>query len=241
MKCSKCQEKKELAISNPPICKTCYFKNYKRPHQTCSVCKLKKEPHKKINKNEYLCDSCYRKIYVQPRKKCIICGKKRIIKKNSENGPICKKCYKTSLEKCQMCEKYKEVHVRKDGCAICQNCYNKKQRQEDVNWKIAAILRSRFYAAFINYSICRKVKKADEYGINYFAIIEHLKPFPKNIENYHIDHILPLCAFDFNNPIHIKAAFAPENHQWLKKEDNMKKNRKYNKTDFINYIKKYEK
>jgi hypothetical protein len=55
------------------------------------------------------------------------------------------------------------------------------------------------------------------------AIIKHLTPFPKDRENYHIDHIKPLCSFDFNDPEQIKEAFAPENHQWLTIEENLKK------------------
>ena len=66
-----------------------------------------------------------------------------------------------------------------------------------------------------------------QYGINYKKIIENLKPFPKDSENYEVDHIVPLSWFDFNNPEEIRWAFAPENHQWMKKEDNRKKSDKY--------------
>ena len=72
-----------------------------------------------------------------------------------------------------------------------------------------------------------KQKLSKEYGINFTAIIEYLRPFPKDIENYEIDHIIPLSWFDFNNPKEIKWAFSPENHQWLTKEENRKKNNKY--------------
>ncbi len=62
-----------------------------------------------------------------------------------------------------------------------------------------------------------------EYGVDYKAIIRHLKPFPEHISNFHIDHIKPLCSFDLTNPSEVKKAFSPENHQWLLAEDNLKK------------------
>ena len=65
--------------------------------------------------------------------------------------------------------------------------------------------------------------KSKKYGIDYKAIIEHLKPFPKDISIYHIDHIKPLCSFDLTSPKEVKKAFAPENHQWLLARDNLMK------------------
>ena len=66
-----------------------------------------------------------------------------------------------------------------------------------------------------------------KYGINYKAIIEHLKPFPENISEFHIDHIKPLCSFNLEDPEEIKIAFAPENHQWLTIQENLSKGGRY--------------
>jgi hypothetical protein len=82
-----------------------------------------------------------------------------------------------------------------------------------------------------------KIKKSKEYGIDYGAIIEHLGPCPGKREDYHIDHIFPLSAFDFNNLEHIKLACAPENHQWLLAINNLRKSDFYNKEDFEMYLK----
>ena len=92
--------------------------------------------------------------------------------------------------------------------------------------KIKHNLRVSLSTAFKKYSTTGKIVTSKKYGINYKAIIKHLKPFPKDISKYHIDHIKPLCSFDFNNPEDIKLAFAPENHQWLLVEDNLKKGSK---------------
>ena len=81
-------------------------------------------------------------------------------------------------------------------------------------------LRTRLRNAFINILKERK-QRSNKYGINYEKIIQKLKPFPKDISNYHIDHIKPLCSFDLTDPKQVKIAFAPENHQWLLAEENL--------------------
>ncbi len=109
----------------------------------------------------------------------------------------------------------------------------KKKRNErlkikyssDATYNLIRRLTSRFRKAFILYSKIGKIMPSKKYGIDWEAIIEHLKPFPQPRENYHIDHIIPLCSFDFNNPEEIKKAFAPENHQWLTAHENISKGR----------------
>ncbi len=101
--------------------------------------------------------------------------------------------------------------------------YVRERRKKDIKFKLILILRARFNFMLYTYSKTGKIRTSREYGIDYKAIIEHLKPFPKNIKDYHVDHIIPLRLFDFNNPEHIKIAFAPENHQWITAKQNMEK------------------
>ncbi len=113
-----------------------------------------------------------------------------------------------------------------------QTPIGKQKRQErerqrlklDSNFHLMCNLRVHLYITLKRYLKTGKIKSACGYEIDHKAIIEHLKPFPKNIENYHVDHIIPLNLFDFDNPVHIKKAFAPTNHQWLTIEQNLKKN-----------------
>ena len=65
-----------------------------------------------------------------------------------------------------------------------------------------------------------------KYGIDWKKVIEHLKPFPENIGDFEIDHIIPLHTFDLNYPEQVKKAFAPENLQWLLRIENRKKSGK---------------
>ncbi len=100
-----------------------------------------------------------------------------------------------------------------------------------------AILKSRIATRVrmaLNYFLkTGKIMSARKYGINYKSILEHLKPFPKNKSKYQIDHIRPLCSFNFvnknrsTNLNEIKKAFAPENHQWLTIKENQIKGGKW--------------
>ena len=100
--------------------------------------------------------------------------------------------------------------------------YNLNRRTIDKNFNMRGRLRSRLYVALRKYGFGKNCL-ANKYGIDYDAIFEHLKPFPKEISKYHIDHIKPLCSFDLTDPKQIKIAFSPKNHQWLLAEQNMKK------------------
>jgi hypothetical protein len=103
-----------------------------------------------------------------------------------------------------------------------QKWYNIHRREKDPNFNMRHRLRSRLNVVFKKYGN-GKIFPSNKYGIDYFKIIEHLKPFPKDISKYHIDHIIPLVSFDLTDPEQIKIAFAPENHQWLLAEENRKK------------------
>lgn len=101
------------------------------------------------------------------------------------------------------------------------NNYEKNRKKTDKEYAIKKRLRQRFTDAFRYYTKNGKIRKTSEYGINYDNIIKYLKPFPKDIKKYHIDHIKPLCSFKFinkdgsTNLKEIKKAFAPKNHQWM--------------------------
>ena len=84
-------------------------------------------------------------------------------------------------------------------------------------------LRSRLSHAFAQLSTVGKAKTSDEYGINYTAILQHLGPCPGTREQWHIDHIRPLASFDWDDPNTPRLAFAPDNHQWLRAEENLSK------------------
>ena len=90
---------------------------------------------------------------------------------------------------------------------------------------IRSKLRTRLNFALRNQKIknCRTFEK---YGLDADAISAALGPCPGDLKDYEIDHIIPLSKFDFSSEEQIRAAFAPENHQWLTKKQNMEKHTK---------------
>jgi hypothetical protein len=103
----------------------------------------------------------------------------------------------------------------------------KNKKAINIQFKLRERLRKRLKKAMDYYTKTGKLCTSKDYGVDYKKIVEHLKPFPKNIEEYHIDHIKPLCSFDLTNPEEIKKAFVPENHQWLLAFENKSKGGKY--------------
>ncbi len=101
--------------------------------------------------------------------------------------------------------------------------YNKEKLKRDINFRISCHLRTLIWISLNTYTKMGKIMSSKKYGIDYKAIIEHLKPFPEDISLYHIDHIRPLCSFNLEDSEEIKKAFAPENHQWLTIQENLVK------------------
>jgi len=72
----------------------------------------------------------------------------------------------------------------------------------------------------------KKCRTFKQYGLDAEAISLALGPCPGELKDYEIDHIIPLSSFDLSSEDQIRAAFAPENHQWLTKKQNMEKHTK---------------
>ncbi len=113
--------------------------------------------------------------------------------------------------------------------------YQKKRRKEDPYFRLISNLRRNVNRALKSYSRTGKIMTSKKYGIDYGRVIEHLMNHKPpgvtdeelfNFRKWHVDHIYPVSKFDLNDPEEVKKAFAPENHQWLTAEENMKKGNK---------------
>ncbi len=104
----------------------------------------------------------------------------------------------------------------------------KLRLKTDPQFAIADRLRRSLHHAMTKYSKTGKIMSSEKYGIHWKEIIEHLKPFPENLTDFEIDHIMPLRFFDLSNPEQVKKAFAPENLQWLPMSENRRKGGNYN-------------
>lgn len=103
---------------------------------------------------------------------------------------------------------------------------NRRLLNEDLSFKNIFYLRSRLRDAFTKYSKGGKIFTSEKYGINYKKIFEFIGPCPGPREEYHIDHIQPLCLFNLDRIEDVKEAFAPSNHRWMKASENLMKSNK---------------
>lgn len=219
-----------------PICNTCY-KKYYQPKKECAHCHEIKISYKKIN-SDSICPKCY-KLYYQPKKNCSICYKLKTVNSYKNNKPICPQCYKNPIEKCYKCGKRKEVWRRIDNKPYCMICNSNYKRLNDNNYYIREKIRKRFRAVLNIYTKEGKIQESRKYGIDYLGIINHIGKCPGKFKDYHIDHIFPLIAFNLNDANQLKAAFAPENHQWLLAIENIKKKDRYDIKLFKEYLKEH--
>ena len=215
-----------------------YMKKYrKRPENKKRAKKHDKEYYLKnkeeINKNKkikYATDKDYREKIIQRSmeyKKNFPEKRKEQEKRyrQSKKGKASKKRDKTKNKAYykDYGKKYRQTDDYKKRLSI----KNSKRIKEDLNYAIKKRLRNSLLRALKTYTETGKIMKSRKYGIEFKAIMEHLKPFPKDLSKYHIDHIRPLCSFDLTNPEEVKKAFSPENHQWLLIFDNISKGGKY--------------
>lgn len=100
------------------------------------------------------------------------------------------------------------------------------RRKIDKKYAITDRLRRSLNHAFTKYTKTGKIMSSKKYGIDWNKVIESLKPFPKDIKDYEIDHIRPLHSFNLEDSKEIKKAFDPSNIRWLTIEENRSKNGK---------------
>lgn len=101
--------------------------------------------------------------------------------------------------------------------------YARERRKVDENFRVRDRLRARLRSVVRGEA---GTSRADKYGIDWAAIVAHLGPCPGDPAGYHVDHIKPLASFDLSDPEQVRAAFAPENHQWLTVDANLAKSDK---------------
>jgi hypothetical protein len=56
------------------------------------------------------------------------------------------------------------------------------------------------------------------------SIVNSLGPRPT--PTHDVDHIVPLCAFNLDDPEQVRLAFLPQNLRWLEHTENLEKSGK---------------
>ncbi|MCK5625134.1 hypothetical protein KAI04_04810 [Candidatus Pacearchaeota archaeon] len=122
---------------------------------------------------------------------------------------------------------YKKM-LKENSKKICKH----KQTQERREISIKNNLRNRLRQIFKRDRLLHELKISKEYGISYENIINKLKPFPKDYNNYQIDHIIPLKLFSAKKPERLKYGFGPDNIIWITKDLHNLKQQKLVHPDF---------
>jgi hypothetical protein len=201
----------------------------------------------KLNARCKNCDSEYQQTYreknkeklkLQQRNKYL--NKREEIIEKSQKWYLNNKDYKKQYDKERNVNnlKYRSKRAKKyyqenkEEIKYKTSQYTKQRYKTDEAFRIKVNLRHRLNEAFKRFSKNGKVKSSKDYGINWQEIIEYIGSCPGDRNEHHIDHIVPLSAFNFDNLVHIKIAFSPQNHRWLNKKDNLRKHNKYRQKDF---------
>lgn len=232
--CRKCGEEKNIEDfhvgsrnkdGRQNVCKFCCKKERKKRYEENKD--LEAERNKRYYEENKDKISKKQKDYADKNRDMISTYKKEYYQKNKEIiSPKIDKSKKRENDK-----KYRIKHKKEI------NLYFRELRQNNEKYRFTSNIRSRINQAFKVYSTTGKIMKSGGYGIDYESIFNYLGPCPGVREEYHIDHIFPLSAFNFDDIEQVKLAFAPQNHQWLKVEDNLSKGDRYDEIAFLKYIK----
>jgi hypothetical protein len=120
--------------------------------------------------------------------------------------------------------KKKTYHKHYNKIRFRAKIYDKMKMQTDPYYKFKKRLRTRIRNAMRLLSTKGKIMSCIEYGIDFPAIFAKIGEPTKT--RFHLDHIIPLDAFDLDNPEHVRLAHLPVNLQWLTCEENLSKARK---------------
>jgi len=168
-----------------------------------------------------------------------------------------KTCKKCKEEKCV--SEYAVCRRNTDGlqyqCKSCRSAYyfkNKKRlnrasvkyqaerMRTDPAFRLSKLLRGRLYTALDGGY--KESSTMDLLGCTLDELKEHIaSQFTGSMRwgdrsSFHLDHIIPLSAFDLNDPMQLSYAMNWRNHQPLTKEDNLRKADKYCPKELKKYL-----
>lgn len=192
-------------------CKDCFkqFKPMSNIQKFCSLTCQNRDRRKRHKEQIY----AYNKMYENKHPEKVMIWKKKTTTRPEyiENKKLWEKEYRKNPE------------VKNKKRIRANNYYHK-----NIDVRIKNNIHSRINKKIKDYLKNGLIKELNEKPININLIVKNLiinLPRDYKDKKYHIDHIEPICSFDLTNEEQFKKAFAPENHQWLTAEDNMKKAR----------------
>ena len=176
--------------------------------------------------------------------KCKTEGCKEMIDSNQSNSGLCRKCFLNTREYKKLASESHKKYYQKEKKKIKSDSIKSYMNNREKRIKNSIEYKNRRYKedeGFRNRmrigDALRKIitqyrktgfigNQLSEYGIDWKGIIEVLSPIPEPRSAYQVDHIIPLFKFDLTDIEQIQIAFAPENHRWLLKKENNRRDRK---------------
>tara|TARA_R100001594_G_scaffold128839_1_gene167278 strand:- start:1161 stop:2159 length:999 start_codon:yes stop_codon:yes gene_type:complete len=110
-----------------------------------------------------------------------------------------------------------------------------KKWSQNPQYTIKRSLRAQLKNALSLYSKDGKILSSRKYGLDYFKCIQYLEKQAEDMGytmnklrqmKFHIDHKIPVSAYNLNDKDDIKNCFNPINLQWLNATDNCSKGNK---------------
>ncbi len=119
----------------------------------------------------------------------------------------------------------KEKTLMRDKERYYKNNQNKKYRR--INKQIRLCIKIYLRDGKLNLKQNTDEKYKILYGIDLNEIINYLKPFPKNLNGYEIDHIIPIKNFNLDNREETSKAYSKNNLRLIPSIQNKIKGSKF--------------
>jgi len=219
----------------------------------CKWCKIEIENNKNNFKNWCNRKCWRKEYYYRNRKTNIEKTRKWVLNNKEKVKAYKKELYRTSgkqkerillsendrrINKREYCRKYNQTpqrvkynHDRRrlpEVRKYMREHWKKWAKKNKEQLRIRSRLQNRlhYYLKRIRLNPDYDIKEVARDKISLSSVAKYLlERLPEDFykKNYHIDHIIPLCAFDLTKEEQLKEAFSLENHQWLLAIDNLKK------------------
>lgn len=201
------------------ICKTCNkefdineFVIGKSNSWHCRICRNKRNSELRLNNLEKYRE--YSKKYNRNNRDKI---NEYNIKTQDKLKQYRKDYYQNNKE--ELKKQHKEYYENnKEQVSKCKLIYEENRMKTDGAFNLKKRVRTSIRQEFNNYSVNGKLLSCVNYGIEFDLIFNKIGQKPG--KQYELDHIIPLCLFNFDDPIHVRLSHAPENLQWITKEEN---------------------
>lgn len=180
------------------------------------------------------CKACNEELslesFYERRHKCKACIKKVNDARRDQKRAYDREHYQRNKERKQKINK-RNYLINRENRIAAQAAYQKERYQNDPYYRLKCNLRTRLYNALDGVSKSSRTLELLGCTVEQFKL--HIeRQFEEGMrwgerDSFHLDHIIPLAAFDLSDPEQLKYAMHWSNFQPLWKEDNISKGDKH--------------